>query len=465
MNRRITAPTLVLLLCAMHGQAQDICMEALTFGVANGQPRGIVAAHLNGDAFLDVATSNFFTQDISICFGNGDATFQPAQNLALGSAPTDIITADFNNDGLADLATSTPGALGVHVLLNLGGGSFASPVLYAVPCCNIWTLMAVDIDGDTTLDLLVPSSTGFGTLTVLHGIGDGTFTQTGAFNTGIAPVSLDVADLNADGNLDVVYSHLPGLGEVDHYFCVLWGTGPGTFGAVQQVFCPFTNLDAMAADVNGDGHADVLTANSSDGSVSKFLGHGDGTIDPAITFAASIGPSSLQLSDMNMDGYPDLLLSDYSGNAVDVMPGNGTGVYGTLVHTVCAVDPVGFAVGHFNADAYPDVVVGSAYDNLAYFGIVVNCLSTGVSQSVAEEAIRLSPVPADGELNIAVPSTLTAYRIQIVDAIGRELVVQQGTTTTTAVSTQYLPSGAYFARVTTRDGAHSASLPFVVLHP
>lgn len=462
-RRKLAHALLVVVLCGPSAQGQNLCLDYIGFEGSGGLNLwGIVAAQLNDDTLLDVAVSNALTNDLSVLFGNGDADLQPPMTMPVGMAPTDIAAADVNNDGLTDLITAGLGS-GASVLLNLGGGSFAPYVNYPVPGGNTYTFQVRDADGDGTIDLLVPNGEGTGGLAVLLGNGDGTFALAVVYPTDIYPASLDLADLNNDGHLDAVYAHLPGLGETIHFFSILWGTGPGTFGTRTHLTYPYTSLFAIAADVDGDGNMDVLTSNCSTDSVSKFIGHGDGTFEPPVTFFGAFQPSSLQLADIDLDGFEDLLVADYGGNAMNVFPGDGTGNFGTHAHIVSAVDPIEFAVGRLNADAYPDIMVADS--DGAYIHIIVNCLVAGVEDHAPAAPLALFPNPVDDVLNLSFPSLDGAEVIEIMDASGRIVIRERAVPGIAQVDTRSLSNGIYCARIATaRNGAPHVGR-FVVAHP
>ena len=105
-------------------------------------PLGVAVGDFNNDGKLDLVTANgnldVFTKfplgggSVSVLLGNGDGTFGPAVNYAVGVAPTDVAVGDFNKDGHPDVVV--PDALDgvVMVLLGTGNGTFAPSVSYAV---------------------------------------------------------------------------------------------------------------------------------------------------------------------------------------------------------------------------------------------------------------------------------------------------------------------------------------------
>src|ERR1700751_3680003 len=68
-------------------------------------PAAAAVADFNGDGHADIAGANSGSRNVSILLGNGDGTYKPAVNFDAGIAsPTSIESADFNNDGIQDLA-------------------------------------------------------------------------------------------------------------------------------------------------------------------------------------------------------------------------------------------------------------------------------------------------------------------------------------------------------------------------
>ena len=66
----------------------------------------------------------------------------------------------------------------------------------------------------------------------------------------------------------------------------------------------------MAGDFNGDGRTDLAVANAGTNDVSVLLGHGDGTFQDQVRYAAGTGPAALVAGDFNGDGRTDLAVAN-----------------------------------------------------------------------------------------------------------------------------------------------------------
>jgi hypothetical protein len=108
----------------------------------------------NGDNRQDLAVANFNSNDMSVLLGNGDSTFQPAVNYAVGSNPQSVIARDFNGDNDIDLATANLSSGDVSVLLGKGDGTFEASANFLAGI-NPNSVTADDFDGDGKLDLAV----------------------------------------------------------------------------------------------------------------------------------------------------------------------------------------------------------------------------------------------------------------------------------------------------------------------
>jgi hypothetical protein len=304
-------------------------------------PQGVVTADFNGDGKLDLVETSGFTpaggSGVNLLLGNGDGTFGPPISLA-GGRHGAVVTADFNGDGLPDLAftTLTPSGWTVSILLGNGDGTFTPTA--DLPG-NGFSLTAADVNGDARPDLLNGNQ-------VWLGNGDGTFRAAGQIDgTGL---HVAVADVNGDGKPDLV-TPLSDAGVLLVYL----GNGDGTFQRPLSFSIPLNGLDAVAVgDFNGDGKPDVAVTGIN--RVSVLLGNGDGTFGPRRDFVANFGTTSLAAADFNGDGKLDLVAG---GN---VLLGNGDGTFGPAQDYYVGLQTSDVAVGDFNGDGALDFVTANA---------------------------------------------------------------------------------------------------------
>ena len=85
--------------------------------------------------------------------------------------------------------------------------------------------------------------------------------------------------------------------------------------------------EVQVADLNGDGIPDIVAANYGSDTVSVLLGNGNGTFQPAQSFAAGSGPASVAVADLNGDGKLDLVVGNRNDSTVSVLSGNGNGTF------------------------------------------------------------------------------------------------------------------------------------------
>ena len=167
----------------------------------------------------DPSTGN--GQGLTIFQDDGPSQFVLSQTIAVGSAPSAVVAANFTGDGPLDLAVADANSNQVYVLLNKGNGTFMAPVAYAVG--QVPLALVADDFGNGHIDLATANENS-DDVSVLLGNGDGTFEPQMRFGAGTFPGGLVAADFNGDHRLDLAVAN---LGSSD--ISVLLGNGDGTF--------------------------------------------------------------------------------------------------------------------------------------------------------------------------------------------------------------------------------------------
>jgi hypothetical protein len=349
---------------------------AQTYEAAFGFARvnAVAVADLNGDRLPDLITACEGASIVGVLLNTGTGNFSPAllnitgRNTALGG----VAVADVNADSKPDIVTGTFGA--VLVLLGQGDGTFAPAVSYNTGLnTNVVGLAVVDVSGDGQPDI-VAADTYTNAVRVLLGSRSGTFAPPIAYATGTSSYAggLAVADVNADGQLDVLT-----VDNRNFAVQILLGKGAGTFATATRYS---TGPDSWPTslsigDVNADGKLDLVTANSNffgtEGTAGVLLGSGDGTFAPVITYPTgpTSAPTSIALTDVTGDGKLDIVTANNNplnfDRSIAVLPGTGTGTFqvgrfyspGYLGYAVNAASSV--TVTDVSGDGKPDIIVAN----------------------------------------------------------------------------------------------------------
>ncbi len=312
--------------------------------VGNG-PVAIAIGDFNGDGILDLAIVNEYDDDVTVLVGDGTGGFSPANGspFSVGEYPVSLVVADFNNDGILDLATANSADGTVSVLLGNGAGGFASSPDSPITVGNQPdAVAAADLNLDGNVDLIIANG-GDGTVTVLLGNGAGAFTSpSNPITVGTAPASIAVADFNGDGSPDLAVAN-----SGDNTVSILLGNGSGGFmpAPSSPVTVGKEPLFIVTGDFNGDGIADLATANGGDNTVSVLLGNGTASFNSAPQSPYSVGnnPDSLAIGDFNGDGNPDLAVTNQADNTVTILLNGLSGICSILTSlpTLAFQSPVG----------------------------------------------------------------------------------------------------------------------------
>ena len=400
----------------------------------------VLVADLNGDGIPDLVLGS---NVVSIYLGNANGTYSEAAAPSIqGPTSYPIVVADFNGDGIPDLAVPLYGSNPIAILLGKGDGTFAEPVLASVPGfpVDITQIVHADFNGDGIPDLAVIDSDN-SVVDILLGNGDGTFTaETTTPPISGIPLNFATGDFNGDGKTDLAVTENSGK------IAILLGNGDGTFAASGSVNSASSGSPSpiAVADFNGDGKLDIAVVagayTSANESVSILTGNGDGTFNSPFSSPGSTSTivTWSQVADFNQDGRPDVVLADSTGSAT-VFLNNGGGLLGQSFSVVSGLNVPYYlevGVGDLNGDGYPDIVAGGYYESTqglylteptetasASASVQVN----GVGQHLAEASF-----PAEGKYESSVSTSIPLWGL--LPATSTTLGVTSGGSRVTSVT-------------------------------
>ena len=297
-------------------RAETVDFNGLRAYPVGANPNGLSIGDCNGDGAPDLVTAAQNSNEVVILQNTGDGTFQFGGGRTNVSQPVGAACADFNGDGLTDIAAAS--RLGdITFYFQDGMGAFnpgGTRPAGAAPA----SLIAADVNGDTLQDLVAVDSTRE-QLTVYLGTGSATLPLFQAVDAKMAsPQAAAVADFDLDGFADIAVA-----GATAPYVVVLYGSGAG-FAQRGTIPNPFTQTrrptrgrSIAAADLNNDIYPDLALL-SNDGVVTLFRGSATGQFAYLDAISVSTDAESIALSDLNGDGLVDLALLASDTNSAQV---------------------------------------------------------------------------------------------------------------------------------------------------
>ena len=296
-------------------------------------------------------------------------------------ADAGVVVADFNGDGLPDVAVAQefvngtepePGSVAIYI--QTAPGKFAAPVRYAIGP-EPWAMAAGDLLGSGKTDLIVAIPTqgapATGAISILRhdAARPGAFLAALTVGTGGGADAVAIGDVTGDSRADAVLAD----GSTVSARAVLFAqnpANPGTFLAPQSLGLGANrgSNDVAIHDMDGDGRSDIVLA-TSDG-VAILYQNASGGFAAPVLLPAGINPQGIAVADVDGDGRPDIIVANagyaplggVGGASVTILLQKVAGSF-TASSVTVPDGAVSVVVADLNHDGVPDIaVLSSSYD-------------------------------------------------------------------------------------------------------
>jgi hypothetical protein len=301
----------------------------------------ITSGDINGDGWPDLVAAND-DQDFAV-FGTGGGAVSLHETFDPGGLPTRLTLGDFDGQPGRDLAVVCINDYSAYVLLSDADGSFQRlhhnpqplPISFGFAAAVLADFNGDGIDDTAGVHCQAP---GLCTeIAVAPGLAGGGFGAATLNTVGNLPDAMTVTDLNGDGNPDLVVTNIESSEDLvtNGTLSILLGVGNGSFLPQIQMAIGYNPKAVAAADLNGDGRQDVIVlvlgdpAQNIPSGVETFRGNGNGTLTAQPGFTVGLRPRDIFVGDLTGDGRPDI--AAITGGTYPALPatvellrGNGT---------------------------------------------------------------------------------------------------------------------------------------------
>lgn len=296
----------------------------------------VIAANLDGDTDIDVLFASADDRLVAWYENDGTEISTTAHVISVDEiAPSFIHVADVDNDGDLDILSTSASDNTLVLFENSGGISIAFTMhVIAESVAEASSVFAADLDGDGRKDVIV-SSAGDDTIAWYKNENSTGISSTANIITTNADgaACLYAFDADSDGDFDILTAS-----SIDDTITLHRGNGDGTFSITAEIISTSAigAASVYAADIDADGHMDVIAASAGDDTVAWYRNDGSGTINTTRNIITSIadGASIVIAIDLNGDDLKDVLVGSTAGNTVAWYENDGAGHISTTPHII-----------------------------------------------------------------------------------------------------------------------------------
>jgi len=376
---------------------------------------GAYAGDINNDEFSDLVVVTEDSDDIRVLLSDGSTSYDPFVVIELpqGQGPSTNEGADFNHDGLIDIAIGSTYSDQVNVLMGDGVTLFGSQTSYQAGM-QVRGLTVADLNGDGWDDIVTANRVD-STISILINDGTGVFEPAIHIDTGLeGETSIASTDLNDDGYMDLLVA-----GYTSNMLMSLLNDGTGNFTEFDTVTSNGGPWMMAIGDVNGDGFVDIAVANSLTHNIAIIRTDGSGGLEFDSYYSTGTFPVAIDLGDVDGDGDLDFISSNVTASNYILMENDGSG---TFVNPRIYPSPQGSAcaiIHDRNNDGMMDItMVDEAADVVLLYN---NSLPLDSDDLETDIGLTLYPNPFHSTIFVG-GAIIGPVKLELYDVHGRHLL-------------------------------------------
>lgn len=399
-------------------------------------PLGIDAGDFNGDGLIDLATANYYDDNITVYFNDGAGGFAGKADYPTGNGAIDVMAFDLDNDFDLDLVAANQAANNVTVLRNDGSGIFTNTGDYTVK--NMPTGVFVsDVDGDGFADILTADiSSDLGYVTVLINDRAGQFGERSDFLLSSKSAGVVTGDFDNDGDFDMASADLN-----SNSISVFKNNRRGGFSARNNYPAGNYPYNISCGDIDRDFDLDLVATNQIGNTVTVLFNDGFAGFDSAATYNTPQSPSGVELGDIDGDNDLDIVTVNRTAGSVSIFYNNGEGLFGISSDYDIGGSPYALAIADFNGDDILDIAAADR-DNSNII-ILYQRVSTDLAEfeDILPTEYKLdqnypNPFNPETEINFALPRS-EQTSLEIYNILGQKVIT---------LIDEHLPAGIHSVR-------------------
>lgn len=346
----------------------DHPLEKMKSITSISNPTKLAIGDVNSDNINDIVVTNYDSNTITVIPGKGQGKFGSPITYPANETPYDIAIKDLDGDNLNDVVISQPtnGSIGIYYQKNKKLSNIVRKDTGGVLGLGPRGLAVGDLNNDNNPDIVVANSLSQ-SISIFYydpAIGDfGDPIQSFAADLVFLPYDVAIGDFNGDNLNDVAVVYM--ASNKLHIFEQISLGGINYINTVSTISYSTGNGPSCieAADLNGDGQTDVVVGNTGENTISIFY-QNNGAFGSPFTYSTDMYPDDIAIGDIDGDGRKDIVVANHDSGDIGYFIYNAANKTFMEQKTIKAgTYPKGVAIGDLNSDFRLDVAVANSETN------------------------------------------------------------------------------------------------------